>query len=64
MDRIRDTAEIVEDLRRIAGTMDALGDFKKASVLIEAAERCEELLKIADFFQREVLRLCSSGRQY
>lgn len=60
MDRIRDTAEIVEDLRRIAGTMDALGDFKKASVLIEAAERCEELVKIAYFFRREALRLCSS----
>lgn len=61
MDRIRDTAEIVEDLRRIAGTMDALGDFKKANVLIEAAERCEELYKIAGFYQ-EALRLCSRER--
>ena len=62
MDRIRDTAEIVEDLRRIAGTMDALGDFKKASVLIEAAERCEELLKIAEFYHKEAVRICSSER--
>lgn len=54
------TEQIAEELKRIAATMDALGDFKKANVILEACERLSDLERIAAFFREEAIHYIRS----
>ena len=54
------TNQIIEELGRIASTMDVLGDFKKASVIKEACTRLHDLDSMARFFREEAIAFVRS----